>query len=621
MKYLITNMVNVSSPAAWPVPTKIQKIGELHILQEGDKNTEYIDGNLLLCDGYMRDLNMKVGDVKGQKKSVINAIGKAWPLAPNITGSFSATLIKSNELEIILCTDQVGLYPLYYLQNEKFFFISNSIIMLGAVSGGDFDEAGIIQRSLGPDYATLGSRTILKDCKRLLPGELLKWNFKGEQLKQEFDNRLFQQMQEPNKNNSRVKEYWLAYKREVEYCVNYSGKVNVALSGGIDSRIVLGAIPAGKEIDCYTYGDTDNYETQIAEKLCRLKKGTFHACSNPDLYFPNPETFRKKVIETEAMELCSWLEITESIKEKKEEPLLLGELCEALPGRNIKSFSSKEFRKKNFLRYFIRKKDYCFTKADEINFAQWKAKIIHQFKIYYHERNIKKFEYKVENEKLLEELLLNLEELFNRIEAHQLPYAELYDELFSWYTFTRIHLAKHLLVANSKFHAYSPAMSLQMLTLTSRIHPNQRLNYRFAKELFRKNEELQKLSKVPTAQAPLIPQNFPDLLKFAMWGIRSTVDQYLIRRMMKKKNPEIRYRLFKSINWAQVYHHPQMDKNLRDYFEPNEIGSLFFEDLFKQAVDRKELKQWPFANLNIINAASLNVEVNSIKNFRNTNAV
>ncbi len=616
MKYLFSNKKNLLPPEGWPNATNIKKFGELQVLFEEDKRPEIIEGCLLLHDGYLRDMNKKVDDLQGQWRSVYRGLRREWPLAPNYTGSFSAVLINTEEQELIMCTDQVGLYPLYYLQINDDFYISNSIILMGAISGCDFDEAGIVQRSLGPEYATLGSRTILKRCKRLLPGEYLKWNFKGELIQREFDNRLFQQMQKPDLDHSNVKEYWKAYKKEVEYCVNYSDKVNIALSGGIDSRVVLGAIPADKEIDCYTYGNSDNYETEIARKLCSLKKGNFHVCSNPDLYFPDPENFRKMVIETEALELCSWLEITESIKEKKQEPLLLGELCEALPGRNIKSFSSKEFRKKNFLKYFIRKKAYNFTKADDTKFENWKKKTIHQFKIYYHERNLNKFKFEVDKEMLLEALLLNLEELFDRIEAHQLPYTELYDELFSWYTFTRMHLAKHLLVANSKFHAYSPAMSLQVLTLTSRIHPNQRLNYRFAKELFKKNEELKRLSKVPTAQAPLVPQNFPDIFKFAMWGIRSTADQYLIRQMMKKKDPENRYRLFKSINWAKVYQHSQMEENLNAYFQPNELGTIFYEEIYKQAVGRKELDHWPFANLNIINVANLNVELNSIKKFR-----
>ncbi|UJH92500.1 hypothetical protein LZ575_08440 [Antarcticibacterium sp. 1MA-6-2] len=133
----------------------------------------------------------------------------------------------------------------------------------------------------------------------------------------------------PSPDSLEVGKYWEAYKKEVQYCVNYSEKVNIALSGGIDSRIVLGAIPAEKELNCYTYGESGNYETKIAAKLCSLKKGSFHVCSNPELYFPDPKTFRRKVVETEGVELCSWLEITESVDSKREEPLLLGELCEA----------------------------------------------------------------------------------------------------------------------------------------------------------------------------------------------------------------------------------------------------------------------------------------------------
>ena len=616
MKYLITNEQTLSPPADWPAEIKIEDIAGLQVLFDGDRKPAIADKRFLLYDGYLRDLDKEVNDLEGQKRSVIQAIGLEWPLPGNFTGSFSAALILSEEKEIILCTDQVGLYPVYYLQKSEKFYISNSIILLGSISGCDFDKAGIIQRSLGPEFATLGSRTILKGCKRLLPGEFMRWNLQGKLLQQEFDNRLFQNMDSPSPNDTMVEEYWKAFRKEVEYCVNYSDKVNVALSGGIDSRLAFGAIPAGKEMECYTYGDPENYETKVAKKLCSLKKGDFHACHNPDLFFPEPEIFKDYVIKTEAVELCSWLEITESVGKKKEEPLLLGELCEALPGRNIKSFSGKDFRKKNFLKYFVRKKNYSFTKADDSTFEEWKKNIIHQFKIYYHDRNIQKFGFEVNKEEVVEALLANLGELFSRIEAHRLPYSELYDELFSWYTYTRMHLSKHLLIANSKFHAYSPAMSLQMLTLTSRIHPNQRLNYRFVKRLFMRNKELKELNTIPTAQAPLVPQNFPDIIKFAMWGIRSTADQYFIRRMMKTRNPENRYRLFKSINWAKVYQHPQMGKNLNAYFEPNEVGELFYEDLYKQAVARKELNQWPFANLNIINAASLNVELNSIRKFR-----
>lgn len=616
MKFLISNTNRLEH---YP-----QEMGLIHQYKNGiqylyDKNQNFLNfgDKDFFFQGYLRDLDKDVEDIEGQNKSMIDEISQTWPLPENITGSFSAVLLNFGNENIVLCTDEIGLYPLYYLFHTDSWFISNSIILIASVSGVSYDEAGIVQRSLGPEFANLGSRTILKGCKRLLPGEYLKWNLKGDQLKKLYDNRLYQNLTGPSQDDIMTEEYWKAYKKEVQYCVNYSSKVNIALSGGIDSRITLGAIPADKKIFSYTYGASDNYESLIAGKLSQITKSTFHSCSKPELYFPSPEIFRKYVMETEGLELCSWLEITETVGENIKEPLLLGELCEALPGRNIKKFSSKEFRKSNFLNFYIRAKDYQFTKTDDNAFEKWKEKIIHGFTIYYNERNLQKFDFKPKREELIKELMFNLEELFSRIESHKLPFSELYDELFSWYTYTRMHLSKHLLVAGSKFEAYSPAMSLQMLNRTSRLHPNIRLNYRFANEMFRKNKELKKLSKVPTAQAPLIPQNFPNILKFSMWGIRSTIDQYFILRMMKARDSQKRYRLFKSINWAKVYHQPEMESNLEEYFNPNHIGNLFFEDLKKQAMDRKELRQWPFANLNIINASSLNVELDFIEKQRN----
>lgn len=66
-------------------------------------------------------------------------------------------------------------------------------------------------------------------------------------------------------------------------------------------------------------------------------------------------SFRKKrvlqnfVKETESVKLNSWLEILTNVTQASKEPLLLGELCEGLPARNIKIFNSEAFRKKELL--------------------------------------------------------------------------------------------------------------------------------------------------------------------------------------------------------------------------------------------------------------------------------
>src|SRR5690606_18057844 len=127
---------------------------------------------------------------------------------------------------------------------------------------------------------------------------------------------------------------------------------------------------------------------------------------------------------------------------------------------------------------------------------------------------------------------------------------------------------------------------------TSNIHPNLRLNNRFLSQLF-KLKELRSLNTIPTNQAPLIPQNFPDLIKFPVWGFRSKIDHFLINRILKSKDNNRKYRLFKSLNWVKIYQNPDMERNLKDYFHCNHLGKGLYNHLRDRALKRKNLEQWP----------------------------
>ncbi len=621
MKFLISNKPIEYDLSSLPLKFDIHEIDGLYIILEEGVNLEKSKDCRILYDGYIRDLHEDPLDFSRQRDSVVHEIKNNWPLPEKITGSFSAVVIDELTRTITLCTDLIGLYPLYYLRNDSNLFVSNSIILTGLITEVPLDKAGIVQRSIGPEFANIGSRTILKNCRRLLPGECLRFNSEGDLFFKKYDNSLYNDISEPSQDHSLWREYWKAYQKEVKYCVNYSENVNIALSGGIDSRLALGAIPDNKRVTSYTFGNPKNYESKIAARLAKAKKAEFISCWNPKIYFPEPDILREYTLETEGVQLCSWLELTENVEKGRKEPLLLGELCEALPARKIAKFSTKKYRQENFIKYYVLKNDYSFEKASQEKFEIWKKAIINQYSIYYHEKMLSKFSFSPDRKDLLTCLNHDLNEIFSRIENHQLPFVELYDELFSWYTYTRMSLSKQLLVANTKFNAYSPAMSLQMLRKTSQLHPNIRLNYRFAKKVFTLHKELKYLYKIPTSQAPLIPQTCPDFFKFIIWGLRSKADQILIKRMMKTKDSDKRYRLFQSINWAKIYHHPKMEQNLKKYFKRNHLGNEYFQTIYNQAVKRRELKQWPFANINIINAASLNIELDLIKNQGETNEV
>tara|TARA_R100000935_G_C2840189_1_gene170547 strand:- start:4339 stop:6210 length:1872 start_codon:yes stop_codon:yes gene_type:complete len=617
MKFLLSN-ISVSKDIYTKLPFNLgsKSIGPLNLLSEKGGEILENETHCSITDGYLRDLNCDSHNSHIHTERAVEQIIAGWPLPEHITGSFSTTIIDIKSLEITLCNDLIGLYPVYYLKNKEGFYVSNSIILMALISECEFDEVGILQRSIGQDFSNIGTRTILKDCKRLLPGEYLKLDKFGRKVESKYDNSLFQNISSPDQKHQLHKKYWKAFKEEVALCLIDQKEVKVALSGGIDSRVVLGAIPSDKKINCLTFGAKENYETKIASRLAKIKKAGFQNFYQPDLYFPSCEVLKKYTLQTEAVQICSWLEIMENVEAQPVVPMLLGELCEALPGRNILKYSSRNFRQENFIKYYLLKKDYLFEKSTSENFEAWKSKIISRYLIYYGEIRLNRMNFKISSEELKQAVEEDLEGLFSRIEAHKLPYAELYDELFSWYTFTRMRLAKQLQISSSRYCAYSPAMSMQVLRDTSNIHPNLRLNYRFAKKIFRESKELRKFSKVPTSQAPIVPQYFPDFIKFPIWGIRSKIDSYLIKRMVKSKNPGNRYRLFKAIDWAGAYQLPDMEENLKDYFKNNHLGEEYFQSILNQCGQRKELNQWPFANIDIMNAASLNMEIDLIKSLR-----
>jgi len=622
LKFLLSNTEIPSDKFKdMPFDLSVKKIGSYSVLAENQNWILEENSIAGITDGYLKDLNLDSSESKDHTLNAFRNICEHWPLSENITGSFSSLVIDKNTDELVLCNDLIGIYPLYYLKNEDSFYVSNSIILLGILSGCEFDEAGIVQRCLGPEFSNFGSRTILKNCKRMLPGEWIKFNNKGIKLLTKYDNSLYQNISKPDQKNDLHKDYWNALKNEIKHCVNNSPEVNIALSGGMDSRIVLGAIPDNKRISSFTFGGRENYETKIAARLAKIKKANFQNYSQPELYFPPVDVLKKYTLETESLYLCSWLEILENVSKKENEPLLIGDLTTAITGRTIKKFSTREFKQKNFFKYFLLNRDYEFEKSDKQSLAIWKKSISEKFKRRYSKAGLAQLKIKLNREELLDCLDSDLNELFNRIDAHNIPFIELVDELFTWYTHTRIPMGKQVLLTNSKFRSYCPSMSLQMLRLSSNLHPNTRLNLRFIKKLFKEEKELKKLNSVPTSQVPLIPQYFPDVLRFPIWALRNKIDQFLIDRMMKRKDITRRYRLFKSINWALVYQNPDMEKNLKAYFKNNHLGTGFFDRIFKLAVQRKKLEQWPFANMEIINASGLNVEIDLIKASRKRNAV
>ena len=613
MKYLISNKkINTSNFSLIEDKVFENKCKNVYFYTN-DIPTFENENYLSFIDGYVNDLDLPPENKKEQIRSVLDIVFKEWPVPNHITGSFSICTYNKDSDSLLFCNDCIGVYPLYYYISDDYFIVSSDIFWIASSIKTEIDQVGVVERVLSSDNAfiTIGSRTILKNVKRLLPGEKIEIDLRDiNNIIKSYDNTLLNISNEYNLSKDSINKYWERYTKEINYLLFNESEGYIALSGGRDSRVVFGGLPKNKNITCLTYGNKKNYEVKVAKKLSAIRKMKFRSFSNLSLYFPPKILFEEYIKKIETLNIPNWVDLLEGI-EDKEKYLLLGDLCEALPAHYMKYFSRNKL-KKSFFKLFILKSDSILTKTDNKSFDDWKnAKIKETLKAYNYETIKSSLDISITKEALIEGIIADLNDIFDRINAHNLRYVELYDELYAWYTRARKRVGNQVNICRKGFNAVSPPLSIGILRMTSSIHPKYRASESFRNNLFKHIKELKKLNSVPIAQAPLISRNMPYFMVLGIWYLRTTIDQYLIRRIMKKKNPQLRYRVFNDTNWVQVYQQKDVHKIFTSYFENNYLGKIY--NLYEnKLIKRINLESWPLSNRDLLSIASLNLELELI---------
>ena len=622
MNFIISStQINLQKLADISFQMKEIVVKELYCYVEESTTVIESASHLAFLNGYVCDFNFSKEEVLPQYHSAIEKIENNWPVSEDISGSFALAMIRKKDATVTFCNDAVGIYPLYYLIDEPNFYISSNLPLMALFQNSEIDEVGVAQRSLGKELSNLGSRTILKQVHRLLPGEHIQINHITNTVSKRYDNLLYGNIthKKPKLSKKNYDNYWNVYTKEMSYLLAQHDQkpINIALSGGMDSRIVLGSLPDQTKAKCLTFGPSDSYEVNVAKRLAKTQNHDFESFSNLDLYFPEKQLLQEYALKTEPINIAGWLEILENPATKNRPLLLIGDACEVLPARNIKSLSSRKSRINNFLKTIVFKSDYQLKKNTPQHFKTWRASIIKSELKVFTDQKLEDLDLMAEHETIRDCIIEDIQQLINRIEAHNLPFIELCEELYTWFTHGRLPIGKQTAICNRAFTAVNPSLSVGILRHSSNIHPNHRLNYRFMNQLFKTQKKLRQLNKIPISQIPLIPHNYPNALLFLFWGFRSRVDQLLIQRILKKKNPNLRYRLFKCLNWVSVYQHEDLEKRMKSYYTPNHLGDSFYQKNYNDAMGRKALTKWPLANIDLLARGSLNLEIDAIKNINN----
>ena len=182
-------------------------------------------------------------------------------------GIFS--VIIQNEKSIMLAVDKTRTFPLFYINNENDFIISDDTHYLKENYKNSLDEIESDEfLSIGH---VMGKETLLKNMFQLQSSEFLISNDNGLNQKFYFD---YLTKKIPIKSFDELKSEFLDILRDlIQRIIKFANgrQIVIPLSGGYDSRLIASLLRQAnyENVFCFTYGRKSSYEVIISEKVAR----------------------------------------------------------------------------------------------------------------------------------------------------------------------------------------------------------------------------------------------------------------------------------------------------------------------------------------------------------------
>lgn len=558
--------------------------------------------------GYIRHRDSVLPSIEAHNLSYGHAVADCGNSKDNLqfSGCFSAFIFCKKSRSCYLSSEWGGVYPLYYSVDESIFWVSSSIVLLGALCRSIPDEVGIGQLMNFRSGLSYGRRTFLKNVLQLNGDERLIFRNSDDHVQYLYNDGLYKDIDENESLKDAASRYWEQVKREYKSALFFEEEVHIAQSGGLDSRLMLAATPDDKTIFCHTYGDSSFYETKIARRCAMEKNAKWQNYEIGDYFFPSRELIDKSVQRCDEFEFGSWMALFDNI-DAYQQCFIEGDMFEAFTGRGIDAYYRRDRQMAAFVNHYLLKSEFVFTPSDKSKFEAWKGVKKDDIARSFAPHDFSTFELKPKD--LIEASIADFEVNCKFIERQNPPFCELYDEAFAWSCLQD----RQLILGKNLVYPMAPGMSNHLLAVASSIHPKLRVSYRLADTIFRL-PELKKYAKFPTAQVPFIPFSWPNSIKLLVWGSRSKVDRFFIRRMMAKQDPNLRYRLVSGLNFPHMYQKPNL-QNIVDGWFPNDPYG-FKPSVVKSFVKQKNLQKMPLLPMREYGLAALMSKLDAIDELK-----
>jgi len=181
------------------------------------------------------------------------------------SGSYNQVIIDAAAGELRLHCDTMGVWPCYFAPADGIMRVSNSLRLLRRAAGLPLDDLGIAQTFLSSGWA-IYERTILDGARRAAPGT--EYGFRLDSDAAPRVTRLAGTWTTIDDQPRRavLDRFVALWESAIErHFGPVAEPVAVLLSGGLDSRLVMGGLAAlGKEVVGVTHGDRASDEVRIA---------------------------------------------------------------------------------------------------------------------------------------------------------------------------------------------------------------------------------------------------------------------------------------------------------------------------------------------------------------------
>lgn len=184
-----------------------------------------------------------------------------------LSGSFCFAIYDRRKRELVLVNDRLGSRPVFYgtTGNGTFAFATqvSSVLRVPGVAR-EVDLAAAVE--FCALQRVLGEKTHHRGVKMLRPASVLRYREGKPQITRYWHPDYRPQ---PGSVDDYAEELAGTMRRALGHITRGEGKVAMLLSGGLDARMAVAA--ADTDLTCYTFGDYQNPEAQIARQIAEAR--------------------------------------------------------------------------------------------------------------------------------------------------------------------------------------------------------------------------------------------------------------------------------------------------------------------------------------------------------------